>query len=231
MSQFPLEAFPRTTPQDDVRPGPPRPRSGEAEQLALSKGELLAEAGVLGLRELCQDLQHELTVMECLVSQLVGDRDPIPLESALHAQVRVLTATVREARMPSRPRQLALRPLVIEAVETARLIYPGVIDLDASSEGVVEAIDTEVRRALVNLLDNACRTAPQGTVRVTVADEEDDVLLEVEDDGSGGLAACGSARGLAVVHDVARRHGGRVTRRAGPSGGQAVALRLPRLGV
>jgi signal transduction histidine kinase len=230
MTQSPLEPFPLVTTQEDAQ-GTPRGRGNECEELAPSKGDPGAGAAVLGLRELCHDLQQELSVMECLVGRLIGVREPRALESALGAQLRVLNATLREARMPSAPRRLPLRPLVTDTLQTVRLVYPGVIDLNASTEGVVEGIATDVRRALVNLIDNARRAAPSGVITVTLADEDDDVVLEVADDGSGGQVARGSALGMTVVHDVARRHSGQVTRRAGASGGRAVALRLPRLGV
>ena len=231
MTQSPLGPYPLVAAQEAARQGTRPGHDDESEELALSKVEVVGEAAGLGLRELCHDLQQEIAVMECLVARLVDGREPLPLESALGAQVRLLSATILEARMPSAPRRLPLRPLVTEAVETARLLYRGVIQLEASSEGEVEGVATEVRRALVNLLASACRAAPDGAVRVTVADEDDDVLLEVEDDGTGAEAAGGGGLGMAVVRDVARRHGGRLTRRAGSSGGTAVSLRLPRLGV
>lgn len=198
-------------------------------RLAPGDHDSAAAASALGLNELCHDLQQEVTVMEHLVSRLIGARDPQPLEQALRNQVEVLRATLREARLPSPPCDLALRPLVVDVVRTARLVHPGVIDLHVPDEGLVRGVASDVRRAIVNLLDNARLAAPQGSIRVTVADDHDEVLLEVEDDGSGTARAFnGSGLGMAVVADVARRHNGTVTRRVGPLGGLAVGLHLPR---
>ena len=101
--------------------------------------------------------------------------------------------------------------------------------------------------ALQNLLENAIKFGPEGqTIRVRLLDAEQQVVLEVEDEGPGieaseheavfepfyrGAAAAGSAvagagLGLSVVADVARAHGGTV-RIENRGAGAVVVLRLP----
>lgn len=79
-----------------------------------------------------------------------------------------------------------------------------------------------------NLIENALRHAPGGTVRIAVATREAEVRLAVVDQGPGipaslraqalerftrlaGAPAGGSGLGLAIVRGIAKRHGGEVT--------------------
>jgi len=103
-----------------------------------------------------------------------------------------------------------------------------------------------VRRAATALLDNAVRHATSSVV-VTVSAADHQAVLDVDDDGPGidpevlprmfdrfattrSQPAPGPRRyglGLALVSDVAARHGGDVTAEAAPSGGTRLRLSLP----
>jgi two-component system sensor histidine kinase MprB len=97
-------------------------------------------------------------------------------------------------------------------------------------------------RAVVNLLDNACKWSPEGAVvDVTVANGE----VTVRDRGPGvdesdraqvfdrfyrsaaSRSLPGSGLGLAIVRQIAEAHGGFASVEAAPGGGSIFRLRLP----
>jgi two-component system, OmpR family, heavy metal sensor histidine kinase CusS len=105
-----------------------------------------------------------------------------------------------------------------------------------------------VLRAIRNLVANAIDWSPRnGTVRVHIAGEEEQVEITVEDTGPGvppdlrdkifdpfyrGPTAhgrrVGYGLGLAIVKDAADRHGGTVVVDGAPGGGARFRLTLPR---
>jgi signal transduction histidine kinase len=103
-----------------------------------------------------------------------------------------------------------------------------------------------LRRAVVNLLDNAIKFSPQGTrVRLRLGLEARRVLLEVEDQGAGMTAdhlprvfqrfykaepsrkTPGAGLGLAVVKHAVRAHGGDVFGRSELGKGSVFGFWLP----
>jgi signal transduction histidine kinase len=109
-----------------------------------------------------------------------------------------------------------------------------------------------LRRALTALLDNAVRHADT-TVTVTVGRSESRAVVDVTDDGPGidpailprmfeRFASTASANGdvvrqrrryglgLALVSEIAARHGGTISAHAAPGGGAVLRLTLPALG-
>jgi signal transduction histidine kinase len=103
-----------------------------------------------------------------------------------------------------------------------------------------------LRHLLLNLLDNAVKYGPPGqTVRVLVAADDEVVRLTVADEGPGVPASeretvwspfrrgaspgpvAGSGIGLAIVRDVATRHGGRTWIENGAAHGATFVVTLP----
>lgn len=101
-----------------------------------------------------------------------------------------------------------------------------------------------LRQVVTNLLNNALRYAPRGTsVRLHLDDAAERWQLVVEDDGPGVPAETreavfepfhrpdrrgeGAGLGLAIVRDVARRHGGRAFVEAAASGGARFVMEIP----
>jgi two-component system, OmpR family, sensor kinase len=120
------------------------------------------------------------------------------------------------------------------------------IDVPAGTRACVDP--DRIRQAIDNLLGNALRFAPAGSVIVIAAREDGpDLSIDVRDAGPGFPAdflphaferfrrpdtgrsrdGGGSGLGLAIVQAIAVAHGGTATARNGPGGGALVSLRLP----
>ena len=120
------------------------------------------------------------------------------------------------------------------------------ISLSIVAEGPVE-VDGErapLRALIENLVDNAIRYTPAGSVVVRCHGNDGNAVLEVEDSGPGipaaerervfdrfyrseGAAEGGSGLGLAIVRRIAEHHGGRVELLDAPKGGLLVRVSIP----
>jgi len=114
------------------------------------------------------------------------------------------------------------------------------VTLDAPSEIALRIRPDAVRRAITNLVDNACRhgahvalcAAPAGerNVQVTVDDDGPGIPLErregvfrpFESSAAGGLGL-----GLTIARDIVRAHGGEITLEDSPLGGLRARVLLP----
>jgi signal transduction histidine kinase len=141
-----------------------------------------------------------------------------------------------------------LAPLVADAVEAFAPLAPAVAFDTQLAPGVRARVDEDaLRQVLVNLLDNAVKYGPaRQTVRVGLSAAAGRVRLVIEDEGPGIPAAdrarvferfrrldrdrrssvAGAGIGLAVVHDIVARHGGRALVEDGERGARLV-VELP----
>ncbi len=119
------------------------------------------------------------------------------------------------------------------------------LGVDVAQEGLsVQGVELLLREALVNLIDNALRYAGRGaTVTVRLRRAGDDVWLDVEDNGPGLAPALrrraferfvrgstsgeGCGLGLAIVREIAERHGGSAELLAAAPQGCIARLTLP----
>jgi signal transduction histidine kinase len=94
----------------------------------------------------------------------------------------------------------------------------------------------------MNLAINAAQAMPQGgTVRLSIQDNQDGVLIEVSDEGVGvppehldrifdpffTTKETGTGLGLSVVHQIVSQHGGNVTARRNPDRGMTFSVFFP----
>jgi signal transduction histidine kinase len=122
-----------------------------------------------------------------------------------------------------------LTRLVSECADVVRLTHRGRITIAPSSQVLVHGEQALLRRAVGNMLDNACRAAgPDGIVTARVDVDAEVATVEVVDDGAGfGGITAGTGRGLQVVAAAVRACQGRVEISSGPGVGTTVRLCLP----
>ncbi|RLV48806.1 sensor histidine kinase [Nocardioides mangrovicus] len=147
------------------------------------------------------------------------------------------------------PRPVALRPLAEQVVQDALARHPAA-RLEVSGDDVeVRGDPDRLTQVLGNLVDNALH-AGAGTVSVTVrADAPDDVVVDVDDDGSGVPAedreriferlvrlddarsrhAGGAGLGLPIARGIVRAHGGELVCQDAPVGGARFRVTLSHL--
>jgi two-component system sensor histidine kinase MprB len=187
------------------------------EVLELDEGMPLAER-----RRILADVVDELGEMTHLIEELVelarGEQQALELDD-----VR-LDLVVRDAVAASARR--------VPAVQFDSQLDPTMVRGSAPA----------LMRAVANLLDNACKWSPKGSVvDVMVADGE----VMVRDRGPGidetdrahvfdrfyrsavSRTLPGSGLGLAIVRQIAEAHGGSATVEPAPGGGSIFRLRLP----
>jgi K+-sensing histidine kinase KdpD len=148
-------------------------------------------------------------------------------------EATVLSDTARSALMVEetpRVQRVEVVGLVEDILATFELIWSGQVSRTGIEQAFLMGDPVLVRRALVNLLDNATRAAgPQGCVRVDVRLAGPNVVISVEDDGPGfgGINSL-SRLGLDSVRSVLAHLDGALS--CGTSqalGGAAVRLSAP----
>jgi two-component system OmpR family sensor kinase len=163
----------------------------------------------------------------------------------------LLLARNDEDRLRPRLAPTEIRPLLVAsaALAASRLAAAGVTCRVDAQPGTYADVDADrIRQAVDNLVDNALRFAPGGSV-IVLASRADgsDLDIEVRDDGPGFPADFlpdaferfrrpdsgrsrgdgGAGLGLAIVRAIAGAHGGVVTASNRPSGGAVIRLHLP----
>jgi two-component system sensor histidine kinase MprB len=231
----------------------------ELGRLATSFNTMLGalEESSRAQRQLVADASHELrTPLTSLRTNIeVLARHELPVDErervlgAVIEQLTEMTALIAELVELARGDAQALEPedmrldlLVAEAVARAQRNAPNVdFRLDAD-ESLVHGVPSRIERAVGNLLDNAGKWSPDGSVvEVTVRDGE----VTVRDRGPGiadedlpfvfdrfyrapsARGMPGSGLGLSIVQQVAVAHGGAVTAERAEEGGAVMRLRLP----
>ncbi len=222
-------------------------------QQLLATQSRLAELGRTSA-DLAERLHNELAPLAYYASLLrrrvLGDPSSIDLVRKLDAGLASLDTTLGDladfaAQRTPRLVPVAVRELVeeIQAGLMAQLATQRVSTVIDVPERLVVVGDREMlRRAILNLTQNALDAMPQGgELVITSFAGKRGVELEIADSGTG-LSPDGLARafqpfystksstglGLAIVERIAQAHGGDVCVCNCPEGGAAFTLRFPR---
>jgi signal transduction histidine kinase len=162
----------------------------------------------------------------------------------------LLLARTDERLIDRRPEPIDLSVVTAEALEefANANLADGRPSLVLAPDLTVSADADEIRRIVINLVDNAVRYGGQADrVRVATHGTERDAVVEVRDAGPGIAAADldqvfepfyrvradaatpdGSGLGLAIARSLAERNGGRLTATSQVGAGSTFRLLLPR---
>lgn len=232
--------------------------SDELGRLAARFNAMLAalEGSVGAQRRLVADASHELrTPLTSVRTNIDLLREgKLPADEAQRAlaeasvELAAMTSLVADLVELARGEERKLRfeaveldDLVAGAVERAQVRAPQLRFETALEHSTVQADPVLLDRAVSNLLDNAAKYSPEGSVvRVGVARGE----VTVTDEGPGiagediphvfdrfyrsasARSKPGAGLGLAIVREAAEAHGGRATAESSPAGAR-FRLTLP----
>ena len=141
-----------------------------------------------------------------------------------------------------------MRPLLERLVRRFAATQPGrEIDLEVAPDATALGDPDALTQVLLILLDNAAKFTPQeGTVRVAVTVESENVTLAVRDTGVGiapealphlferfyqgdsARAGTGTGLGLAIAQALVTGQGGTIAVESQPGRGTTVTVTLPR---
>ena len=145
--------------------------------------------------------------------------------------------------------RIELAPMVEEIfTDLAPIAEKNGIILESTGDGIITGSDTLIYRLLFNLTENAIRyNRPDGTVHITIAEENNHLLIRVADSGCGipeqyresifqpffrvdksrSRENGGVGLGLSLVWEIAALHGGDVRVEESSESGTAITVRLP----
>jgi signal transduction histidine kinase len=189
--------------------------------------------GFQQLLRLCHDLRQYVAAGLLLSETSRGQPDEgaiLGRLSMIHQQFSAIAELLKlEEADRRRIGGVNLTQLAGESADVARLTHRVPVILERSVRVMAQGDQALLRRAIGNLLDNACRAAGGlGTVRVRVSEADGDACVEVADDGPGfGDITSGTGLGLQAVAEAVRACAGRFEISSEPGVGTTIRICVP----
>jgi heavy metal sensor kinase len=259
----------RITAEDLTQRIPLRGTGDEIDRLAQTLNAMLGrlEEAFAEVRRFAADAAHELrTPLTALRGEievaLRGERSPAEYRRVVHSgleEAERLSHLAEDLLLLSRfsvtvsaPRQrIELEPLVMDALDAGtQLAHRRGVSIASTGLAPAAVVGdvAALRRALLNLVDNAVKYTPAGgKVEVALVHEGRTAAIVVRDSGIGiapgdverifqpfvRLDAAregtesGAGLGLAITRSIVQAHGGDLTVDSAPGGGSTFTIRLP----
>jgi heavy metal sensor kinase len=259
----------RISAQDLTRRLPLRGTADELDHLAETLNAMFGRLDIAftHIRRFAVDAAHELrtplTVLKGGIEvALRADRTPPEYRDVLRSsleEVEQLIALAENLLLLSRLRMETVLPrhtveletLLMEVIDTGARLADGrgvIVRLGPVEPLVVHGDHPTLRRAIVNLVDNAIKyTKAGGTVELSLERDGGDAVVAVSDTGVGmnpedaerifepfvrldaarTAEAAGAGLGLSIVHSIVAAHAGRLSVQTAPGVGSTFAVRLP----
>jgi signal transduction histidine kinase len=235
-------------------------RLSEAINQLLQRLERASASQRRFISEAAHELRTPLTVLRsglevALQKPRSAEENRAALEQALGEAERLCSIAedlLALARLEAEPgaahEAVDLTEVAAEAAALAQTLAHAkdqTLALAAPRRVVVQGSAADLRRVVLNLLDNAIKFTPaRGTIEVAVAREDGAALLAVRDSGPGiaaqdmphifepfyrsrGVNGAGSGLGLALSREIVSLHGGTVRAANRSRGGCEVEVRIP----
>jgi signal transduction histidine kinase len=192
-------------------------------------------------RELHDVVAHSVgvIVLQAQGARRVFERDPERAREALESIERTARTALADMRgslgvlrREDDERALAPQPGVDDLNQLIEEAKAGGLTVELAVEGervpLPQGIDLSAYRIVQEALTNVIKHAGRARARVTLRYLDDELEVEVADDGRGpGRAGDGSGLGIIGMRERVEAHGGRLDAGAGTEGGFLVRASLP----
>lgn len=219
----------------------------------LSEAEHLAQIGRLSAA-LAHEIKNPLAgisgAIQVIREPLASDHPHRPILTEILRQIDRLDTTVKDLLVYARPRPARFQRCGLARVVNRVTSFLGVqpdadsstIQADVAGSLELYADDVQLEQLLVNILLNASQASPAGgTIRLHAESDEEDILIQVADEGPGipdeirahifdpfyTTKARGTGLGLPICRRIVEAHGGTITIESPNGGGTQVSIRLP----